>query len=56
MFRTFFRIFAILAFIFIFILAYLSFFGFKTDRFNEFIKTQIIKEDERLNIGIQGSS
>ncbi len=53
MFRTFFRIFAILAFIFIFILAYLSFFGFKTDRFNEFIKTQIIKEDERLNIDIK---
>ncbi len=53
MFRTFFRIFTILAFIFIFILAYLSFFGFKTDRFNEFIKTQIIKEDERLNIDIK---
>ncbi len=33
-------------------ISYLSFFGIKTNKFNEIIKTEIIKQDNRLNLNL----
>ena len=52
MFKNLLRIFLILLITVIIFIGYLSIFGIKTDRFNDFIKTQIIKQDNRLDIEI----
>ena len=50
MFRIFFRVLLIFLIVIILIISYLSIFGLKTNRFNELIKSQIIKYDSKLNI------
>ena len=34
-------------------ISYLSIFGIKTNNFNEFIKSQVVKQDSRINIDLQ---
>ena len=52
MFRIFFRVLLIFLIVIILIISYLSIFGLKTNRFNELIKSQIIKYDSKLNINL----
>ena len=52
MFRIFFRVLIIFLIVIILIISYLSIFGLKTNRFNELIKSQIIKYDSKLNINL----
>ena len=53
MFKSFVRIIIFLIIITIILISYLSIFGIKTNRFNELIKTQIIKQDNRLDIDLK---
>ncbi len=53
MFKTLFKILLLILFIIIIFIIYLSTFGFKTNKFNDLIKSQIIKQDNRVNIDIE---
>ena len=53
MLKNFLRIFLIFLILIIFVISYLSIFGIKTNKFNEFIGTQISKLDERIDIELQ---
>ena len=53
MFKIFFRIFLALIIIILLITLYLSIFGIKTNKFNELIKSQIVKQDDRLDIDLK---
>ena len=53
MFKIFFRIFLVLIIIILLITSYLSIFGIKTNKFNELIKSQIVKQDDRLDIDLK---
>ena len=53
MFKIFFRIFLALIIIILLITSYLSIFGIKTNKFNELIKSQIVKQDDRLDIDLK---
>jgi len=53
MLKIFLRIFLVLLILIIFVISYLSVFGIKTNKFNEFIGSQISKLDERINIELQ---
>ena len=37
----------------ILLISYLSIFGIKTDKFNELIKSEIIKQDKRVNLKLE---
>ncbi len=50
MFKNLIRIFLFFIIILIIFVTYLSIFGIKTDKFNEIIKSQIIKQDKRFDI------
>ena len=50
MFKIFFRLFLTLVILILLFISYLSIFGIKTNKFNELIKSQIIKQDDRINI------
>ena len=39
--------------IFVIFISYLSIFGIKTNNFNEFIKSQVVKKDSRIKIDLQ---
>ena len=51
--KFFFRTFLLLILLIILLTSYLSIFGIKTDKFNEIIKSQIIKQDDRLDLNIK---
>ena len=51
--KFFFRTFLLLILLIILLTSYLSIFGIKTDKFNEIIKSQIIKKDDRLDLNIK---
>ena len=53
MFKTLFKILLLILFIIIIFIIYLSTFGFKTNKFNDLIKSQIIKQDNRVNIDLE---
>ncbi len=53
MFKSFIRIFLVILILIIVVISYLSIFGIKTNKFNEFIGTQISKLDERIDIELQ---
>ena len=53
MLKNFIRIFISLTIIVIFSISYLSIFGIKTNKFNELIKSQVIKHDKRLDIDLK---
>ena len=53
MFKIFFRIFLALIIIILLITTYLSIFGIKTNKFNELIRSQIVKQDDRLDIDLK---
>ncbi len=53
MFKNLLRILGILLLIIVFLISYLSFFGFKTDKFNELIKSKVSNLDGRLDIELQ---
>ena len=50
MFKNFIRILIVLITIIIFSISYVSIFGIKTNKFNETIKSQVIKQDDRVDI------
>jgi len=50
--KFFFRTFLLLILLIILLTSYLSIFGIKTDKFNEIIKSQIVKQDDRLDLNI----
>ena len=53
MIKNLFKIILILISILIFFISYLSIFGIKTDKFNEMIKSQVNKQDKRLDIDLK---
>ena len=53
MFKNFIRIFFTIIIIVILFISYLSIFGIKTNKFNEIIKSQLIKQDNRLDIELK---
>ena len=53
MFKNLLRILGFLLFIIVLLISYLSFFGIKTDKFNELIGSQVSNLDERLDIELQ---
>ena len=53
MIKNLFKIILILISILIFFISYLSIFGIKTDKFNELIKSQVNKQDKRLDIDLK---
>ena len=53
MFKNFIRIFVTIIIIVILLISYLSIFGIKTNKFNEIIKSQLIKQDNRLDIELK---
>ena len=53
MFKNFIRIFVTIIIIVILFISYLSIFGIKTNKFNEIIKSQLIKQDNRLDIELK---
>ena len=53
MFKKLFKIILILILIIIFFISYLSIYGIKTDKFNELIKSQVNKQDKKLNIDLK---
>ena len=52
MYKNLIRIFLLLLIIIIIFISYLSIYGIKTKRFNELIKSELIKQDYRLNIDL----
>ena len=52
MFKNLLRVFAFIIIILILFISYLSIFGIKTNKFNEIIKSQIIKQDSRIKIDL----
>ena len=52
MFKNLLRVFAFFIIILILFISYLSIFGIKTNKFNEIIKSQIIKQDSRIKIDL----
>tara|TARA_Y100001970_G_scaffold287818_1_gene413431 strand:- start:3775 stop:5970 length:2196 start_codon:yes stop_codon:yes gene_type:complete len=52
MFKNFLKIFSLLFIIVILLISYLSIFGIKTSKFNDLIKSEIIKKDKRLRVDI----
>ena len=50
MFKNLIRLFLILLIMITLLISYLSIFGIKTDRFNEIVKSQITKQDKRIDI------
>ena len=53
MFKNLIRIFVAIIIIVILFISYLSIFGIKTSKFNEIIKSQLIKQDNRLDIDLK---
>ncbi len=53
MFKNLLKIFFLFLIIFVIFISYLSIFGIKTNNFNEFIKSQVVKQDSRINIDLQ---
>ena len=53
MFKNSIRVFSALIIIIVFCISYLSVFGIKTNKFNEMIKSQVSKQDSRLDIELQ---
>ena len=53
MFKTLFKILLLILSIILIFIIYLSTFGFKTNKFNDLIKSQIIKHDNRVNIDLK---
>ena len=53
MFKNLIRILIAIIIIIIFFVLYLSIFGIKTSKFNEIIKSQVNKQDNRLNIDLK---
>ena len=50
MFKNLIRLFLILLIMITLLISYLSIFGIKTDRFNEIVKSQVTKQDKRIDI------
>ena len=53
MFKSLFKIFSLILILIILFISYLSIFGIKTDKFNELIKSQVNKQDKRLDIDLK---
>ena len=53
MFKNLFKIILILILIIIFFISYLSIYGIKTDKFNELIKSEVNKQDKKLDIDLK---
>jgi len=53
MFKILLRVFLIILVLIILFTTYLSIFGIKTDKFNEIIKSQIVKQDDRLDLNLK---
>ena len=53
MFKNLLKIFFLFLIIFVIFISYVSIFGIKTNNFNEFIKSQVVKQDSRINIDLQ---
>ena len=53
MFKNLLRIFYFIIIILIIFVSYLSIFGIKTNKFNELIKSQIAKQDKRIDLKLQ---
>ena len=53
MFKIFIRIISVIIITIILFISYLSTFGIKTDKFNELIKAQLIKHDNRINLSLK---
>ena len=53
MFKNLFRLLIFISITIILLISYLSIFGIKTNKFNDLIKSQIIKQDDRLNVDLK---